>query len=319
MTTTRAANPTPRRFTFKRLIGYLPRLVLLVLGAVLGAVAVILFMIPSNIAPAGVTGIAVILNHLINTPVGVVIFVLNVPLFALGFRYLGGWRVVVLTMFVIALYSLAFEVLAPFLPTDGISDNALLNALFGGVTGGISTGLVLRAGATFGGTSIIAAILQRRTGMAMSSTYLYTDTAIIFVAGIVYGWEAALYAVVALFVSGIATDYVLEGPSLVRTIVIITDQPKDVADVILNRVQRGVTGWQVTGMYTGTERTMFYVTVSRAEVTELRDLVVRVDSDVFLVVGHGHRAYGMGFSRRHQDAAALNKPPSDPPVPPPLT
>jgi uncharacterized membrane-anchored protein YitT (DUF2179 family) len=138
-------------------------------------------------------------------------------------------------------------------------------------------------------------MLQNRLGTSLNNTYLLTDTGVVALAGLVFGWEGALYAMVAIFVDGVAADYVLEGPSTIRTATIITSQPRAVADTIIQRLGRGVTGWEARGMYTGRERTVLFVTVMRPQINELRHLVLAVDPDAFIVVGHGHTAYGEGF------------------------
>jgi len=235
------------------------------------------------------------------------VFVLNIPIMIIGYRYLNGMRVVIITLIAIIGYSIALDTIGPFLPEGGLSDNVLLNALFGGVTGGISTGFVLRAGGTYGGSSTLALIIQRKTGTPMSTTFLYVDFIVITLAGFVFGWEAALYATVALFLSGVATDYVLEGPSVIRVVFIITEFPVAVSKVILEDLDRGVTAMNAKGMYTDSERAFLMITISRSEVNQLRDLVSTVDENAFIVVGQGHTAYGAGFKRlvnHHQKAEA---------------
>lgn len=273
----------------------LGRLVLLTIGALLGAVAVNVFYTPAEIAPSGISGLAIILNHLVGTPIGVVILLGNIPIQLLAWRRLGGWRVVARTVYVLVVYSLAIDLLAPYFPASGISDDRLLNALFGGILGGIGGGLIYRAGGTFGGTSTLARILQSRTGTSFSATYLYTDTLVVLLAGLVFGWAGALYAMITIFVDGTTSDYVLEGPSRIRTATIITNQPEAVAAVLMQELGRGVTAWQGQGMYTHQERSILFVTVSRPQISDLRRMVFAVDPNAFLVVGQGHTAYGEGF------------------------
>ena len=268
----------------------------LTVGALIGAFAVVVFLAPFDVAPTGVAGVAVILNKLINTPIGIMIFILNIPIQILAYRMLpGGWQVIARTLYVLVVYTVSIDFFSQYVPVTGLSDDRLLNALFGGVLGGISGGLVFRQGGTFGGTSTLALILQRRTGTPMSTTYLYTDTAVIVWAGFVFGLEGALYAFVVLFVGGLATDYVMEGPSIIRTAVIITDKPDVVAQAVFEKLQRGATGLPARGMYTGAERTMLYVTVSRAQVPDLRRVVSQADQNAFMVIGHGHAADARGF------------------------
>ena len=206
------------------------RYLLIITGIVIGAISLTVFLQPLDIAPAGVAGASTLLNELFDTPIGLVIFLLNIPIQLLGYFMLpNGARVILRSVVIIMVFSVVVDNLGPLLPATGISDERMLNALFGGITGGIGVGLVYRAGATFGGTSTLALILQRRFGFPMSTTFLCTDTLIIIAAGLVYGWEGALYAAIALFTAGLATDYVLEGPSVIRTAMIITDKPEDIA------------------------------------------------------------------------------------------
>jgi uncharacterized membrane-anchored protein YitT (DUF2179 family) len=137
--------------------------------------------------------------------------------------------------------------------------------------------------------------LQERFGIPFSSSSLYTDSIIIALAGLVFGWEGALYAMVALYVTGATSDYALEGPSVIRTAVVITDKPREVSDAILRNMKRGVTAWEGKGMFTDQHHTVLYVTIGRAQVNALRRCVFAIDSDAFVVIGQGHSAYGHGF------------------------
>jgi uncharacterized membrane-anchored protein YitT (DUF2179 family) len=273
-------------------------LFLIVLGAIINAASVVIFLTPFDIAPSGISGLAVILNTLIGTPIGVMTLLMNIPIQVMAYRMLpGGWRVIALTILTVIIYSISLDTLGQFVPSDGVGTDVMLNTIFGGVVGGLSTAMIIRGGGTLGGTSTLALILQRRTGIPLSMTYLYTDLAVVAVAGLVYGWAGALYALVVIFISGLASDYALEGPSVIRTVVIITDHPENVSQAILKNMGRGVTSWQAQGMYTHQPHTVLYVTISRSEVNELRRLVISVDKQSFMVVGQGHTAYGLGFKR----------------------
>jgi uncharacterized membrane-anchored protein YitT (DUF2179 family) len=274
---------------------FLWRLFLITVGSLIGAAAVAVFLEPAQVAPAGVTGVALIMSIKLGTPIGIVVLLANIPIQLYAFRALGGWQVVAWTIYVLVLYSFAIDILSPLV--QPISSDRLLNTIFGGIVGGIGSGFVYRLGANFGGTSTLARIFQERLGLPLSSTYLYANLATVVLAGLVLGWEGALYALVSLVIEGAASDYILEGPSVIRTAVIITVQPEIVAARILNELGRGVTGWEVTGMYTGTQRTLLYVTVARFQIESLRQLVSETDPQAFIVIGQGHVAYGEGFRR----------------------
>ena len=274
------------------------RYLLIAIGIVIGALSLIVFLQPLDIAPAGVAGASTLLNELFGTPIGLMILLLNIPIQVMGYVMLpNGTRVIARSVVIIAIFSVVVDNLGPLVAGGGVSDDRMLNALFGGITAGIGLGLVYRAGATFGGTSTVALVLQRRFGFPMSTTFLCTDTLIIVSAGLVYGWEGALYAAIALFAAGLATDYVLEGPSVIRTAMIITDKPEEISKLVFDNLQRGVTSWTIQGQYTGAERTMLYVTIARSQVRELKDEVSSADPNAFVVIGMGHAAYGSGFRR----------------------
>lgn len=300
-----------------QVVRLLVNLALLSLGAVISAIAVVLFQAPFDIAPSGVSGLAVILNEIWGTPIGLVVLIGNIPIQMLAFRLLGGWRIIAASIFAVVIYSAALELF----PVNAavLSQDRLLNAVFGGIVGGIGAAIVIRGGGTMGGTSTLNQILLDRFGIPLSASTLYTDSGVVLLAGLVFGWEGALYAIVALYVGGAVSDYVLEGPSVVRTAVIITDRPADVADVIFDALGRGVTGWEARGMYTGAPHTVLYVTVARAQVLSLRQAVQEADPAAFLVIGHGHMAYGRGrgFKRLITGKSGRNTPGSPPSAEPP--
>lgn len=270
---------------------------LLTIGALLLAVNINLFLVPANLAPGGVSGMAIIINSLTAWPIGLTMLVLNIPLLVLGFLYLGRFRFLVYTLYAVLLYNLGADLLALWLPAGGITDDLLLNALYGGVVGGLGMGLVYRGGGTTAGTGILGRVLQMRTGIPVSQIYLLTDGGVILVAGLVFGWERGLYALITLFVWGVAADFVLEGPSVIRMAFIVTDRPQEVADAVLRELELGMTAWPAEGMFTEAEHTVLFCTVSRPHERALRRVVTQADPNAFLVVGHGHQASGGVFGQ----------------------
>lgn len=274
------------------------RFIMITIGTVIGAVGVVVFFVPAQVAPAGVTGLSVITNHLFDTPIGLVTLLFNIPILYLAYRMLGGWQTMLWTVYVVVTYSFMIDLVAPLFPTEGVSENNLLNAIFAGVVNGVGGGIVFRWGGTFGGTATLGRIIQKKLGTPLSSTYLYVNLVIVLLAGVFLGWESALFSLVALVMDGMISDYVLEGPSVIRTVFIITNKPRAVSDAILVQLERGVTGWDVTGMYTGESRHMLYIVVNRPQVNSLRQVVSDVDEDALIVVGQGHVAYGVGFRQK---------------------
>lgn len=272
--------------------GSLQSALLMTAGTLLMVLSLTVFLAPSGIAPGGVSGTAVILNTVFGWPIGWVMLVLNIPLLAVGFRYLGRFQFLVRTAYVAGLYSLGAQIFTTWLQVPPITDNALLNALYGGVIGGIGSGLIYRGRASVAGTGILARIVQLKTGMPVSQVFLLTDGGVILAAALVLGWENGLYSLLALFVWGLATDYVLEGPSVVRTAFIVTDHPDRVAESVMRSLGIGVTSWAAEGKFTQEPHTVLFCTVSRPDVDTLRGAVGQADPTAFLVIGHGHQATG---------------------------
>ncbi len=264
-------------------------------GAILQALSMALFYIPGNLAAGGVSGIAQLIGNFTGWPVGTLYIILNVPLLALGWRYLGGRRFLTRTIFAVLGYSLMMDVLTVMLPKNGLTSDSILNALYGGVIGGIGVGLVLRGQGTTGGTDILVRLLNIWRGIPYSQTYIATDVFVVFIAGLSFGWELALYAVVALYVGGLAAEFAAEGVRTTRTVLIITTNPQPVAQRVIDDLRRGVTLWQGRGMYSGQERQILFCTVSRAEVNPIKAIVHEADPQAFVVIGEAYEALGEGF------------------------
>jgi len=286
-----------RRLELKILV---QRALVLTAGALLAAANIALFLAPSDIAPGGVSGIAILINEGTGWPIGLTMLVLNIPMLALGFRYLGRFQFLGATLYTVLVSNLAVDLFGYLFANTALTDELLLNALYGGVVGGIASGLIYRGGGTSAGTGVLARILQMRTGIPISQIYLVTDGAIILVAGLVFGWEAGLYALLTLFVWGMAADFVLEGPSVVRMAFIVTDKPQEVSEAVFRELRLGVTGWPAKGMFTEKEHAVLFCTVSRSYERQLRQVVAGADPAAFLVIGHGHQASGGVFGPPQQ-------------------
>jgi len=274
-------------------------LVLLTIGTLIAALGYSLFQVPYNLAAGGISGVSIIINHFTGWPVGMMILVMNIPLLILGFFYLGRWPFVFRTVLAVFIFSVTTDLfllyLRDFLPEYPLTDDILLSAVYGGLVGGIGGGLVYRSGSTIGGTGIIGRILQHKTGIPLSQIYLYTDGIIVLTAGAVFGWEVALYALLTLFLGGIASDYTLEGPSSVRTATIITNRGEELSQALMAGLGRGISQWQITGSYTGETHTMLNCTIYRPQVNDLKRIVADIDSNAFVTIGVAHQALGFGF------------------------
>jgi len=270
-------------------------------GTLIAALGFSVFQVPFKLAAGGVSGLGIILNQFISVPVGMIFLLLNIPLMILGFFQLGRWRFLVSSVLSVICFSFATDLFNVYLPTVTkrwpITDDLLLASIYAGVLFGIGMGLIYRAGGTIGGTSIPARILYERMGFPLSQSYLFSDGAIILLAGLVFRWEVALLAILSLVLSGIVSDLVLEGVSQVRTATIVTKKPDDVRLAIIYQLRRGVSLWTIEGGYSKSERTMVFCTILRSRVADLKYTIATVDPDAFIIIGIAQQVVG-GYGQR---------------------
>jgi uncharacterized membrane-anchored protein YitT (DUF2179 family) len=268
------------------------------LGIVLTAYGLDAFLIPNKLAAGGVSGLATIVYYLglargIALPVGIQMLVYNAVLLVFAWK-LRGSRYLAKTIYGAVGLSVAIDLLGP-LTKPLATDDLLLAALFGGAATGIGLGMVFKAGGNTGGTDIVAQLLSKRVPLGQGQLMLLADAVVTITAAIVFGPKYALYAAVAIVVSGAAIDLVLEGVSVNKAAFIISDRSVELGEAINNELKRGATALSATGVYTGQARGMLWVVLSRNELDDLKKLVVAVDPDAFMVVSDVHEAIGEGF------------------------
>jgi uncharacterized membrane-anchored protein YitT (DUF2179 family) len=279
--------------------------ILIGISSIIQAFSLRIFFIPANLASGGVSGIAQLINHFTGWPIGLMILIGNVPLFLLGWRFLGGRSFAFRTAFAILTYSIFTDLLlkTSLFAANGaatrlifeLKDDIFLNSLYGAIVGGIGYGLVYRARGTSGGSDILARILNKWRGIPMTQSYLIVDTAVIMGAGFVFGWKQALYAMITLYVSGLVSETVLEGGGTVRTAMIITKEMDAISSRLMEELERGVTILEGAGAYTGESRPVLYCVITRSEVATLKAIVHECDPLAFMVIGVAHEALGEGF------------------------
>lgn len=263
-------------------------------GGFLYSAAVMLFLSPNEISPGGLTGISTMLNHLFMLPVGLTVFVLNIPILIIGFLKFGGVFIIKTTAATVVISAMldSVEKILPALKIDPI-----LAAVFGGILLGLGLSLFMLRGATTGGVDIIAKLINRRfPHLTVGRLMLLTDAVIVALTAFVYrNTESALYSVAALYASSQVMDMMLYGADKGKIIYIITKNAEDTAKAILSLVKRGVSLIDVTGAYTGAKRRMIMCTVRRNEVSSVYRLVREYDDNAFIVVGEAGEIFGEGF------------------------
>lgn len=271
---------------------------LMTIGVAVSVCGLNLFLVPNNIAAGGVSGIATILHYLFNVNLGLTIAVLNIPLFIFGVKKMGK-TFAIRTAYCLALYSaLAAVIPADTPPTKDI----ILGCLYGGVLMGAGLGLVIKVGGSTGGSDMAGVILNAHfKTMSISTFVLIIDFLVIGIAAFVFrgegeGYALALYAIASLYISTKLMDFISVGLSAAKAFYIISDRNDEIARLILEKMDRGVTALSAKGAYTGKEKSVLMCVIQwRTEGARLKSLVKEVDPHAFVIVGDVKEVLGEGF------------------------
>lgn len=276
----------------KRVIG---QYVVITIGAALVALGLDLFLVPNKIVAGGVSGIATILFHLINIPVGISMLVLNSILFLIAFKVLGrtfGAK----TIYCTVILSVFIDVFAHFLPPTGLTQNLILVVLFGSFLSGTGIGLVFSVGASTGGTDIIAMILKKLLQIAPAWGLLVVDILVTLVAGYFFGKEVAMYSILTVIVNTFTINTVLEGVTTSIQVMIISEKYSDITDRLLEELSVGATLIRGEGAFEE-KPTYIILTVlhTRRQFVKLKQVVSEEDEKAFLLVSRVKEVLGEGF------------------------
>lgn len=272
----------------------------IVIGASIYAGGFRLFLYPNDIVPGGVSGIAMIVNRLTGFPVGTLALLLNVPIFLIAWRVWGG-RFLLGSLLGMAVSSLMIDVFAYLPPL--VTGNPLLGALFGGAIVGFGLGLVFSAGASTGGSDIVAKLLRLRLPyLNMGRLVLATDVVVIFAFALIFrDFESLLYAIIASFMSSKLVDGVLYGFDYAKVAYIISDRWADLSQRITEELQRGVTLLAAQGAYTGREKQVILCAVKQQQIVALKRLVRAIDPQAFFILCEAREVLGFGFGGLTED------------------
>ena len=279
---------------------YVKSYAVITLGSLLYALAYNIFYAPNLVAMGGLTGLGQVLNALIPVlPVGTTVFVMNVPLFFLGWKFIGG-HLLVSSLYAMTFSSFAIDVLDmiyQFPPMD-----TMLAAIFGGALLGAGIGLVFSKGATTGGTDLIARLLKLKFAwLPMGTLVLIPDFIVIVLAAIAFGKvESALYGIVSLYITTKVMDTVLYGLDSSKVAYIISDSYREIADAII-AMDRGATLLHGEGVYSGNEKKVLMVAFKQKEIVPLKEKVNEIDPHAFLIVCDAHDVLGEGFRTYSKD------------------
>lgn len=269
--------------------------VLLVFGSSLYALALNLFLVGNHIAPGGFSGIAAVLHYLFGWPVGLVVFLANLPLFAVAFSRLGA-KFCLLSFFSTCVMSFVIDATA-FLPL--FTQDRLMASIYGGVLAGGGIGILLRAGATSGGSDLLGRLLvDPFPSFSVGGMIALIDAGVILFAAVVYREiESALYAMITIFITSRLTDAILSGFSYEKIAYIITERPQEVTEAVFARLGRGVTAFPAKGMYTRQDKNVLMVVVKKNQTVALKELIKQTDPAAFFVMSEAAEVLGQGFEK----------------------
>lgn len=270
-------------------------------GSFITALGLVAFLIPNKIAAGGVSGLATVLYYLFKFPVGVTMFLINIPLLLLCVKELG-MKFGIKSLFGTFVISFFVDFLAAFI-TQPWTNDSLLAAVYGGVVCGLGLGIVFRSKGTTGGTDLAAALIHKFAHISLGYSLMSIDAVVIILAGIVFNVEQALYALVAVYVTSKMIDVVQEGVSYVKAALIISEEYDRISQEILARMSRGVTSFQSKGVYTAKEREVLLCVVAQSEVSTLKSIVYSVDPRAFVIVANVHEVLGEGFKEQVLEGA----------------
>jgi len=260
-------------------------------GAILAAYGIQGFIVYSGLGSGGVGGIALLLYYTLDLPIGVMTFLLNVPLFVLGWREVDK-RFVFKTIWGLVILSIFLDVFNGVKPFD--FDDVFLGALYGGVIFGFATAIVFHFGGSLGGTDIVSKVIQKKYGVPMGTSALAINGVIILISWAVLGPKAALYTLVMIFVFGRVLDLIQSGVPA-KSITIISDRSKELVDRIMVDLGRGATFLHGRGAYSCEAKDIIICVVSLPEIGRLKRAVREIDPHAFIIIQNAGEVFGSGF------------------------
>lgn len=272
----------------------LRRVLFITLGAVLVSVGLEIFLVPNQIIDGGIVGISIISSYLSGLPLGLFLFLLNLPFLVLGYKQIGK------TFAISTLYGVTIMSIGTFLlhPVPPLTVEPFLAAIFGGVILGIGVGMVIRFGGSLDGTEIVAILFNKRLPFSVGETVMFFNLFILGSAGFVYSWDRAMYSLIAYYIAFRMIDITIEGFDESKAVWIISEESNEIGDAIMSRLGRGVTYLHGEGGFTGGSKRVIFCVITRLEEAKMKSIVHELDPVAFLAVGNIHDVKGGRFKKR---------------------
>jgi len=267
---------------------YAKKILMLIVGALVTAAGLELFLIPNNVIDGGVVGLSIMSQSITGMSLGTFLVIYNIPFIYMGYRHIGK-NFALSTVFAIVMLSVWTAVLHAVSP---VTNDPFLAAIFGGVVTGLGVGIVMRTGGSFDGTEIVAIILDARTQFSVGEVVMFINLFILSSAGLLYGWDKAMYSLFAYFVISKMIDVVLKGLDESYAVMIVTNEHEEMTAALNERLGRGVTLLHGTGGYTGEAKEVLYCVVTRLELDKLKEIVLDKDERAFVTINAVHDIVG---------------------------
>ncbi|MCM3182602.1 uncharacterized membrane-anchored protein YitT (DUF2179 family) [Priestia megaterium] len=270
------------------------RMLFILVGALLMAVGLEFFLVPNEVIDGGIVGISIILSHLTDVQIGFYIFALNLPFFFIGYKQIGK-TFALSTLLGVIILSIATSI---FHDLPVLTGDPLLATVFGGIVLGVGVGIVIRYGGSLDGTEILAILFNKRTPFSVGETIMFFNLFILGSAGFVFGWDRAMYSLMAYFIAFKTIDIVIQGLDESKSAWIISEQYEQIGEAILARLGRGVTYLNGEGAYTGDEKKVIFCVITRLEEAKLKAIIDEIDPSAFFAVAAIAEVRGGRFKKR---------------------
>ncbi|MCR2043575.1 YitT family protein [Anaerosalibacter massiliensis] len=269
------------------------KLIKILLGSLIYSIAVNGFISPHHLLSGGVTGISLILQYLSNIPSGYWILIINIPIFVIGYKFVDRDFVVLSLIGTLAMSLLL--ILTKDIATTLKVDDIIISTIFGGVLTGVGAGIIFKAGASQGGTDIIAIIIRRKYGIKISTLYFALNGIIALLGVFITSLKLTLYTLVLMYIKSIAIDKTIVAFNKKKILLIVTSKEKEVSEVIINKIGRGTTFLYGEGAYTGIKRKIIYCVVTENELHRVKKLIEEIDEKALISIADAIDVQGRGF------------------------
>ncbi len=277
-----------RRISFKEKAMFLiNKLLFLAFGAFIAAFALECFLVPNNIIDGGVVGVSMILSYITKYNLGLLILILNIPFLCLAFTKMGKYFVFQ-TLYAVTMLAIGINIFQSY----HITEDLLLATVFGGIILGTGVGIVLKNEGSLDGTEIMSLVLSKKFGLSVGEIIMAFNVIIYFCAGLVLGWNKAMYSVLTYFIAYRVIDIVLEGLNSSKSVRIISDKAYEIGQELIDKFEISVTYLKGVGGYSKQEKTLIYCVVSRLELTKVKEVVKELDTKAFMSIVDVHETYG---------------------------